>query len=172
MGMLQNPVISAVPGSPAAALLATEGKSRREGSGIQIEQLPGCWMLQQTWTRSGDPPAPGTATLLRWLQASLTLSRGDQGLTIVNQICLAGFRLRFSGHAQLKGSRPLLMFSFTSLELSWSDQVLLQRSLPSPEPQRLPFFALIELNEQQGTLTARGRGGGLAQWSRKKPEAS
>ncbi len=74
MGMLQSPMISAVPGSPAAALLAREGKSRREGSGIQIEQLPGCWMLQQTWTRSGDAPAPGTATLLRWLQASLILS--------------------------------------------------------------------------------------------------
>ena len=129
-------------------------------------------MLRQTWTRSGDAPAPGTVMLLRWLQASLTLSPGDQGLSIVNQVCLAGFRLQFSGHAQLKGSRPLLMFSFTSLELSWSDQVLLQRSLPSPEVQRLPFFALIELNEQQGTLTARGRGGGLAQWSRKKPEAS
>ena len=110
--------------------------------------------------------------LLRWLQASLTLSRGDQGLSIVNQLCLAGFRLQFSGHAQLKGSRPLLMFSFKSLELSWFDQLLLQRSLPSPEVQRLPFFALIELNEQQGTLTARGRGGGLAQWSRKKPQAS
>ena len=172
MGMLQSPMISALPGSPAAALLAREDQSRREGSGIQIEQLPGCWMLQQTWTRSGDPPAPGTATLLRWLQASLTLSHGDQGLSIVNQVCLAGFRLRFSGQAQLKGSRPLLMFSFTSLELSWSDQVLLQRSLPSPEPQRLPFFALIELHEQQGILTARGRGGGLAQWSRKTPEAS
>ncbi len=172
MEMLQSPMISVVPGSPAAALLAREGLSRRNGSGIQIEQLPGCWMLQQTWTRSGDPPAPGTATLLRWLQASLILSRGDQGLNIVNQICLAGFWLRFRGHAQLKGSRPLLMFSFTSLELSWSHQVLLQRSLPSPEPQRLPFFALIELNEQQGTLTARGRGGGLAYWSRKKPETS
>ncbi len=120
MGMLQSPMISALPGSPAAALLAREDQSRREGSGIQIEQPPGCWMLQQTWTRSGDAPAPGTAPLLRWR----------------------------------------------------SDQVLLQRSLPSPEPQRLPFFALIELNEQQGTLTARGRGGGLAQWSRKTQEAS
>ena len=170
MGMLQSPMISAVPGSPSAALLAREGKSRREGSGIQIEQLPGCWMLQQTWTRSGDAPAPGTVTLLRWLQASMTLSRSDNGLSIVNQVCLAGFRLRFNGQAQLKGSRPLLMFSFTSLELSWSDQVLLQRSLPSPEAQRLPFFALIELNEQQGTLTARGRGGGLAQWSRLEPQ--
>ena len=147
-----------------------ERQSRREGSGIQLEQLPGCWMLQQTWTRSGDPTAPGTSLLLRWLQASLILGRGNQGLSIVNQVTLAGFRLRFSGHAQLKGSRPLLMFSFTSLELSWSNQVLLQRSLPSPKPQRLPFFALIELNEQQGTLTARGRGGGLAQWSRLKPQ--
>ena len=96
MGVLQSPMISALPGSPAAALLAREDQSRREGSGIQIEQLPGCWMLQQTWTRSGDPPAPGTATLLRWLQASLTLSRGDQGLSIVNQVCLAGFRLRLA----------------------------------------------------------------------------
>ena len=164
-------MISAVSGPPAAALLARERQSRREGSGIQIEQLPGCWMLQQTWNRNGDAPAPGTATLLRLLQASLILSPCDQGLGITNQVSLVGFRLRFIGHAQLKGSRPLLMFSFTSMELSWWSQLLLRRSLPSPQPQRLPFFALIELNEQQGTLTARGRGGGLAQWSRLKPEA-
>ena len=164
-------MISAVPGMPAAALLARERQSRREGSGIQIEQLTGRWMLQQTWNRDGDAPAPGTASLLRWLQASLILSPCEKGLAIVNQVSLAGFRLRFRGNAQLKGSRPLLMFSFTSLDLSWSNQTLLQRCLPSPKPQRLPFFALIELNEQLGTLTARGRGGGLAQWSRHKLES-
>ena len=167
-------MISAVPDSSAAALLERERQSRREGSGIQLEQLPGCWMLQQTWGRNGGAWAPGTALLLRWLQASLILSHadhGDQDLNIVNQVSLAGIRLRFSGHAQLKGSRPLLMFSFTTMELSWSDQVLHRRSLPAPKPQRLPFFALIELNDQQGTLTARGRGGGLAQWSRLKQEA-
>ena len=163
-------MISAVPGPPAAELLARERQSRQQGSGIQLEQLPGCWMLQQTWNRNGDAPAPGTATLLRWLQASLIVNLCEQGLSIVNQVSLAGFRLRFSGPAQLKGSRPLLMFSFTSMELSLADQVLLQRSLPSPKAQRMPFFALIELNEQQGTLTARGRGGGLAQWSRLKQE--
>ena len=168
---MQSPMISAVPGPPAAELLARERQSRYEGSGIQIEQLPGCWKLQQTWSRNGDYPAPGSATLLRWLQASLILSRGEQGLDIVNQVSLAAFRLRFSGHAHLKGSRPLLMFSFTSMELSWLGQVLLQRSLPSPKAQRLPFFALIELNKQKGTLTARGRGGGLAQWSRHMPES-
>ena len=172
MGKLQSPMISAMPDSPAAALLARERQSRREGSGIQGEQLPGCWMLQQTWNRNGDAPAPGTATLLRWLQANLILNGCEQGLSIVNQVSIAGFRLRFSGHAQLKGARPLLIFSFTSMELSWSGRVLLQRSLPSPKPQRMPFFALIELNAQEGTLTARGRGGGLAQWSRLKQEAA
>ena len=106
------------------------------------------------------------ATLLRWLQASLILKRCDQDLTIINQVCLAGFKLQFSGSAHLKGSRPLLVFSFASLELSCSGLVLHRRSLPPQPPQRLPFFALIELDEQQGTLTARGRGGGLAQWSR------
>ena len=164
-------MISAVTGPPAAALLARERQIRRGGSGIRIEQLPGCWMLQQTWSRSGGAPAPGTASLLRWLQASLMLNRCEQGLSIVNQVSLAGFQLKFSGRAELKGSRPLLMFSFTSLQLSWLGQVLLQKDLPPPKPQRLPFFALIELNEQQGTLTARGRGGGLAQWSRSLPEA-
>ena len=163
-------MISAVPGLSAADLLSRERQARRGGTGILIEQLPGCWMLQQTWNRNGDAPAPGTGTLLRWLRASLILNRSEQGLSIVNQVSLGGFRLRFSGHAQLKGARPLLMFSFTSLELNWSDQVLLRRSLPSPKPQHLPFFALIELNEQQGTLTARGRGGGLAQWSRLEPQ--
>ena len=159
-------MISAIPGPPGADLLARERQIRREGSGIQIEQLPGCWLLQQTWSRKGDASAPGTATLLRWLQASLTLQRCGQELSIINQVCFAGFRLRFSGSAHLKGSRPLLVFSFASLELSWSGQVLHRRSLPAPSPQRLPFFALIELDERQGTLTARGRGGGLAQWSR------
>jgi hypothetical protein len=164
-------MIPAVPGKPAAALLARERQIRRGGSDIQVEALPGCWMLQQTWSRNGDAPAPGTATLLRWLQASLILKPCDQDLTIINQVCLAGFKLQFSGNAHLKGSRPLLVFSFASLELSWSGQVLHRRSLPQPQPQRLPFFALIELNEQQGTLTARGRGGGLAQWSRLKQDS-
>ena len=172
MGTLQSPMISALPGSPAAALLARERQSRRVGSGIQIEQLPGCWMLQQTWNRNGAAPAPGTANLLRLLGACLILNNSEHGLSIVNQVSFGGFRLRFSGHAQLKGSRPLLMFSFTTLELSWLDWVLLERSLPTPKPQRMPFFALIELNDQQGTLTARGRGGGLAQWSLSKTRNS
>ena len=164
-------MISAVPGLSAADLLSRERQARRGGTGILIEQLPGCWMLQQTWNRNGDAPAPGTGTLLRWLRASLILNRSEQGLSIVNQVSLGGFRLRFSGHAQLKGARPLLIFSFASLELSCWGQVLHRRKMPTPIPQRLPFFALIELNEQLGTLMARGRGGGLAQWSRLRQEA-
>ena len=165
-------MISAVPDPPAAILLARERQSRHEGSGIRIEQLPGCWMLQQTWNRNGAAPAPGTASLLRWLGACLILNNCEQGLSIVNQVSFGGFRLRFSGYAQLKGSRPLLMFSFKTMDLSWLGWVLLERSLPTPKPQRLPFFALIELNDQQGTLTARGRGGGLAQWSLSKTKNS
>ena len=165
-GLIQNAMISAATVLDTASLLALEHRSRREGSGIQIDQLTGCWMLRQTWSRKGEASAPGTATLLRWLQASLILKRCDHDLSIANQVSLAGFRLRFSGRARLEGARPLLMFSFTTLELSWTGQVLHRRSLPSPQPRRLPFFALIALNEQDETLVARGRGGGLALWSR------
>ena len=169
---MQYPMISAVAGSTAGALLALERQVRRDGSGIRTEQLPGCWVLQQTWTRQGDAPAPGSATMLRWLKACLILNRCDQGLTIVNQVTLLGFLLRFSGSAHLRGTRPLLMFSFSTLEVCWADQVLLRRPLPDPSSKRLPFFALIELNEPEGRLTARGRGGGLALWSRMKEEST
>jgi hypothetical protein len=41
--------------------------------------------------------------------------------------------------------------------------VLFQKAIPSPAPQRLPFFALIA-RDPSGWLAARGRGGGLALW--------
>jgi hypothetical protein len=59
--------------------------------------------------------------------------------------------------------RPLLVFRFELLELQLAGRTLLRRPLPAPEPQRLPFFALIA-RDSSGWLAARGRGGGLALW--------
>jgi len=59
----------------------------------------------------------------------------------------------------------LLLFSFDRLQLCLGGWRLVERSLPEPAAQRMPFFALIH-RDASGWLAARGRGGGLALWRR------
>ena len=149
-------------------LLALERKCRRSSSGITMAALIGTWRLRATWSRNGTPAAAASAALLRGLGACLVLSKeeADGGLRIANQVNLGSLRLRFEGAAELTGRRPLLQFSFRSVRLSLGKLTLLERGLPQPDARRMPFFALIDLDAEQGRLSARGRGGGLALWIR------
>ena len=149
-------------------LLALERQCRRSGSGITMASLIGTWRLRATWSRDGTPAPAASAALLRGLGACLILSgeETDGALQIVNQVNLGSLRLRFDGEAELTGRRPLLMFSFRSVRLSLGKLTLFERSLPQPDARRMPYFALIGLDREQGRLSARGRGGGLALWMR------
>ncbi|WP_043696431.1 hypothetical protein [Synechococcus sp. KORDI-49] len=149
-------------------LLALERQCRRSGSGITMASLIGTWRLRATWSRDGTPAPAASAALLRGLGACLILSgeETDGALRIANQVNLGSLRLRFDGEAELTGRRPLLMFSFRSVRLSLGTLTLFERGLPQPDARRMPFFALIGLDREQGRLSARGRGGGLALWMR------
>ena len=149
-------------------LLALERQCRRSGSGITMASLIGTWRLRATWSRDGSPAPAASAALLRGLGACLILSgeETDGALRIANQVNLGSLRLRFDGEAELTGRRPLLMFSFRSVRLSLGKLTLFERGLPQPDARRMPFFALIGLDREQGRLSARGRGGGLALWMR------
>jgi hypothetical protein len=149
-------------------LLALERQCRRSGSGITVASLIGTWRLRATWSRDGTPAPAASAALLRGLGACLILSgeETDGALRIANQVNLGSLRLRFDGEAELTGRRPLLMFSFRSVRLSLGKLTLFERSLPQPDARRMPYFALIGLDREQGRLSARGRGGGLALWMR------
>ena len=149
-------------------LLALERQCRRSGSGITMASLIGTWRLRATWSRDGTPASAASAALLRGLGACLILSgeETDGALRIANQVNLGSLRLRFDGETELKGRRPLLMFSFRSVRLSLGTLTLFERGLPQPDARRMPFFALIGLDREQGRLSARGRGGGLALWMR------
>lgn len=149
-------------------LLALERQCRRSGSGITMASLIGTWRLRATWSRDGTPAPAASAALLRGLGACLILSgeETDGALRIANQVNLGSLRLRFEGEAELTGRRPLLMFSFRSVRLSLGTLTLFERGLPQPDARRMPFFALIGLDREQGRLSARGRGGGLALWMR------
>ena len=149
-------------------LLALERQCRRSGSGTTMASLIGTWRLRATWSRDGTPAPAASAALLRGLGACLILSgeETDGALRIANQVNLGSLRLRFDGEAELTGRRPLLMFSFKSVRLSLGTLTLFERGLPQPDARRMPFFALIGLDREQGRLSARGRGGGLALWMR------
>ncbi|MEB3352721.1 MAG: hypothetical protein VKM34_00575 [Cyanobacteriota bacterium] len=151
------------------AILEREQRSRHEGSGITAAQLAGTWRLVELWSREASPQ-PRQAASLRWLQANLQLTptRAEDGeqLVVVNGVRVGPLALRFCGQGQLTGRRPLLQFSFQTLELLLGDRLLLQRDLGTPAPSRMPFFALIDQDRDADGrwLLARGRGGGLACW--------
>ena len=145
-------------------ILQQERQARSLGSGIAPDSLEGIWILQNTWSKHGKRPTPGTDFLLRSLGARLQLERGHEHWGIINQVNLGSLQLRFQGTAQMKGPRPLLTFSFHSVAINLAGRTLLHRSIPQPSPQRFPFFALIAMDQEGQWLTARGRGGGLALW--------
>lgn len=149
-------------------LLERERLCRRDGSGLTTADLLGCWRLERIWNKGSLQPASAAAALLRGLAARLRLSAdgadpGGGSLQLANSVRLGALELRFEGTGRLEGRRPLLVFSFDRLLLLLGGRVLIERTLPQPDPLRRPFFALIAA-ERPLWLAARGRGGGLALW--------
>jgi len=174
MAALLRTMITTAPCPDRETLLNLEREARRQGSGIQADQLNGCWQLQATWSRSGDPSTPGTDACLRAFGACLVLRvppecdpPESEHIQIENRVQLAGFQLSFQGLAQLKGKRPLLAFSFDRVQLKIGPRICFSRAIDTPSSQRMPFFALIHLDPSQAVLIARGRGGGLALWTQR-----
>lgn len=178
MAALLRTMITTAPSPDRATLLNLEREARRQGSGIQADQLNGCWHLHTTWKRSGAPSTPGTDACLRALNACLILTLSpecdwpeSEHIQIENRVQVAGFQLSFQGSAQLKGNRPLLLFSFDRVQLKLGNKVWFSQAIETPSLERLPFFALIHLDPSQGLLIARGRGGGLALWNQRSIES-
>lgn len=156
--------------APATAeeLLALERQARASGTGLDASRLEGSWQLELVWPKGSSRASAFSGWLLRGLSARLEIvakpdAAEPQALLLSNAVNLGALELRFNGHGRLQGKRPLLLFSFDQLRLSLAGRCLLQRNLPAPKPQRMPFFALIH-RDPSGWLAARGRGGGLALW--------
>jgi len=152
----------------ADRLRALERDSQRSGSGLQREHLLGDWRLNQVWGKEQAEPSRAAAATLRALSASLALLPEEDGaLRIENSLALAGLKLVFIGSARLKGRRPLLVFTFDTLQVSLAGRTLWSLALPPAAQGREPFFALIASRSTTAGnrwLAARGRGGGLALW--------
>jgi hypothetical protein len=153
-------------------LLRLERLSSKQGSGIDASSLGGSWWLDQLWGRRQAKSLQRPAALMRALAACLEISIETERLILRNRVSLGAFNVCFCGYGQLEGKRPLLKFSFELLQLRWGNRIIMERSLPQPAAQKMPFFALIasERQAEMGWLAARGRGGGIALW-RLKPVA-
>ncbi|MGB7564777.1 MAG: hypothetical protein WBM08_08490 [Prochlorococcaceae cyanobacterium] len=162
-----------------ASLPDRERHSRRLGSGLSAADLLGVWRLEQVWPRRATEPSRLNGALLRGLAAQLEIraadppgASGGAALRLLNSVRLGALQLRFQGPARLQGRRPLLVFRFERLEILVGAWRALDRALPAGEAfesaavKSLPFFALIGLEANGTVLSARGRGGGLAQWRR------
>lgn len=152
----------------ADELLALERQARASGTGLDVSKLVGRWQLELVWPKGSRRASAFSGWLLRGLSARLEIvaepdAAESQALMLRNAVNLGALELRFNGHGRLQGKRPLLLFSFDQLRLCLAGRCLLKRNLPAPEPQRMPFFALIH-RDTSGWLAARGRGGGLALW--------
>jgi hypothetical protein len=174
-------------------LQALEQVARRKGSGLESGHLTGLWRLERVWSRGQLQPSPLAGVALRALGASLRIEaeantepntqpdagpnngpntgpdsglRPHPGLKLTNAVMLGPLELRFQGPGWLEGRRPLLRFQFDQLEIRAGQRLLLQRSLPAPDPRRGAFFALIACGAKGRWLAARGRSGGLAVWRR------
>ena len=154
---------SASPEVSARELLQLEQQARRSGSGVEADALQGCWQLELVWPKGQQRASAFSGWLLRGLSARLEIGTDPEGLLLSNAVNLGAVELRFRGRGRLEGKRPLLLFSFEQLQLSLGGWRIVERTLPAPAPQRMPFFALIH-RDPSGWLAARGRGGGLALW--------
>lgn len=158
-------------------LQALEQVARRQGSDLESEDLTGLWRLERSGPGdSGSPrPWPGwrcgpwgqaCGSKRNRIPARIPRRSRTPGLKLTNAVQLGPLVLRFQGPGWLEGRRPLLRFQFDQLEIRAGQRLLLQRSLPAPDPRRGAFFALIASGAEGSWLAARGRSGGLAVWRR------
>ena len=150
-----------------------EKKARVEGSGIEFDSLLGLWKFHSVWKQGSDTEDSISSTLLQVLSASLELRKDthnpvDEKFTIANAIKFGLLTLRFSGYANLERKQPLLPFSFNYIQIKIASLTILNRSLPTTDQKKRPFFALIAIDPDGKWLSARGKGGGLALWLQSK----
>ena len=152
-------------------ILSWEQDARRTGLSVKASQLSARWNLDQVFDRTGRSGGAGQSAILRAIGACLILEHQNEDesnttLLVSNQVRLGPMVLRFEGDGALVGQRPLLQFSFKTLIIKFGERTVHQQQISPLPAAKMPFFALIKIDNHQGFLAARGRGGGLALWKR------
>ena len=147
-----------------------ENISKKDGSGIGFEDLIGIWRFESVWKKGSEELDNISSTILQVLSAKLELKKNNSQskyiFKIKNSISFGILSIIFCGKASLKGSRPLLPFFFEYFIINIGKFTIVNKALKIPEEKRMPFFSLIAISKENNWLSARGRGGGLAIWTK------
>lgn len=176
-----------------SALVHTEHHHRRDKAAYPLTSVLGTWRFRFGANRKSrlvsDVVQGSGFYVPTWIKAtlafevarnpedeSLSTHEADESvlLNITNALQLGAVRLQFTGPAKYLPRRNLMAFDFDSIALMALGQTLYSGRIPGRSIQsegfqqqaiaKLPFFAFIAATDDY--IAARGRGGGLAVWSR------
>ena len=146
-----------------------ESISKKDGSGIEYEDLIGTWKFNSVWKKGSKEIDNISSSILQVLSAKLELKKTNSQNNIVdyqikNSVSFGILSIIFFGQASLKGTRPLLPFFFENLIINIGSLTLVNKPLKKTDENQMPFFSLIAISKENNWMCARGKGGGLAIW--------
>jgi len=174
--------------SVVAALLQAEKAAKQHRLSYPFSSLQGTWKLCFTTgtrkaRRGGIALGRGfympkiSPAQIGFAAADMSASEGiGEGQSkpgeITNQIQVAGLKLRLTGLCRYMDKKNLLAFDFNQMQITAFDRPFYRGSMGNQKDPtfferpiaKLPFFSFFLVTEDY--IAARGRGGGLALWSR------
>lgn len=170
----QRPAAQAVVG----ALLEAEKTAKQQRLIYPAEDLLGEWQLRfatgvRKVKRGGITVGRGFY-MPSFVRAQIGFQQTSGSFTISNQIHLGGLRFQVFGPAKYLNKKNLLAFDFIQMDLSLGGRSLYRGNFRGGQAEeatfeqkpigKLPFFSFFLITEN--LIAARGRGGGLAIWSK------
>ena len=174
------------PAEVVAALLKAEKTARKNHPNYTFEQLIGTWKLRfitgtkKTRQRAGIVLGAGRY-LPSFVAIELTYSNDnseekqlDLRGRVKNSVKLGGLNLTLTGPVKFLAPRSILAFDFTTITIKLFKLQLYNGYLKNGQAKEAEFYSQ-KINNQaffsyflitENIIAARGRGGGLALWSR------
>ena len=168
------------------ALLTAEKAARKNKPNYTFEQLVGTWKLRfitgtkKTQQKAGIVLGAGRY-MPSYVAIELTYSFGEQQPNLFrgrvnNSVKLGGINLALTGPVKFLEPKNILAFDFTTINIKLFNLKLYDGYMNKGQAKEAEFFTK-KLSEQaffayfliqENLIAARGRGGGLALWSRIK----
>lgn len=177
------------PSRLVAALLEQEKASKKEKISYSLADLIGCWNLRfitgTKKTRKKAGIVLGSGRYIPGLIKIQIVYRGDRynnvnTSRVINSVNIAGISLSLTGPIKFIQAKNILSFDFTTIKITVFGVQIYNGYLKNGrekeaefEGQSLKhqaFFSYFFISEK--AIAARGRGGGLALWTREKQENS
>ena len=150
-------------------LLQIESTSKKLSKTIKIENILGSWRLQRQWPKGKGNKNTISSIFLKLVFATLVLRKTDdkqEEIDIKNYVYIGPVKVEFTGRANYMSDKSFLFFSFRELSILLNNNKILSKELHSSKVENRPFFYFIEIDSHYKSLAARGKGGGLAIWTR------